>query len=423
MQDWYLIRKPPVYLSGYETEDFDFYAPDGFDELASSFLGTDIILYDENLKPVYEGRGIIQNRTADSYTNAVNRQILVSHTLGNHVHYVYDKKEDVYWLVNAPVSRNGFYSKLIAWYCKYRLRFISPLSGEVVEYPIYAVNSTQYNSGETNGQKITVGSAQHLIYLPYNEETALIDNGVRFLLDKRTTVPTAYRLTQVDSTSYGFQEQSILQWTVVEDQFSPLTDNKDLMVADYYNANAGYSLTIDNAGAEISMAAGDEFQVLFSTYYNDTKVEPAGVAWSSSAGSVAQVSQSGKISALSQGSAVITATYRTLQNSFVVLVGGSSEEYSVNCEGLDADPTILYGSTVSLRFTVNRNGVPVDDVFLSFSLEQAEGIAEIVSQEKNHLQLRAVDQKQNVGRVMVLVCENEAPAIRETIHIKVGGFW
>lgn len=423
MQDWYLIRKPPVYLSGYETEDFDFYAADGFDELANSFLGADIILYDENLHQIYEGRGIIQNRTADSYTNSVNRQILVSNTLGNRVHYVYDKNEDVYWLVNAPVSRNGFYSKLIAWYCKYRLRFISPVSGEVVEYPIYTINSTQYNSGETDGQKITVGSAQHLIYLPYNEETALIDNGVRFLLDKRTTIPTAYRLTQVDSTSYGFQEQSILQWTVLEDQFSPLTDNKELMVADYYNANVGYELTIDNVGSEISLGVGSEFQILVSAYRNETKIEPVGVVWSSSAESVAQVSQSGKISALSEGEAVITATYRTTQKSFTVLVGGSSDVYSVSCEGFDSVPTILYGTTELLRFVVNHNGIPDESVPLTFTLEQADSIAEIISQDGNQLQLSVADRKENVGKSFLLVCESTSPAVRQTIKIEVGGFW
>lgn len=423
MQDWYLIRKPPVYLSGYETEDFDFYAVDGFDELANSFLGADIILYDENLRPIYEGRGIIQNRTADSYTNSVNRQILVSSALGNRVHYVYDKNEDVYWLVNAPVSRNGFYSKLIAWYCKYRLRFISPVSGEVVEYPIYTINSTQYNSGETDGQKITVGSAQHLIYLPYNEETALIDNGVRFLLDKRTTIPTAYRLTQVDSTSYGFQEQSILQWTVLEDQFSPLTDNKELMVADYYNANVGYELTIDNVGSEISLGVGSEFQILVSAYRNETKIEPVGVVWSSSAESVAQVSQSGKISALSEGEAVITATYRTTQKSFTVLVGRGSDVYSVSCEGFDSEPTILYGTTELLHFVVNHNGIPDESVPLTFTLEQADSIAEIVSQDGNQLQLCVADRKENVGKSFLLVCESTSPAVRQTIKIEVGGFW
>lgn len=423
MQDWYLIRKPPVYLSGYETEDFDFYAADGFDELANSFLGADIILYDENLHQIYEGRGIIQNRTADSYTNSVNRQILVSNTLGNRVHYVYDKNEDVYWLVNAAVSRNGFYSKLIAWYCKYRLRFISPVSGEVVEYPIYTINSTQYNSGETDGQKITVGSAQHLIYLPYNEETALIDNGVRFLLDKRTTIPTAYRLTQVDSTSYGFQEQSVLQWTVLEDQFSPLTDNKELMVADYYNANVGYELTIDNVGSEISLGVGSEFQILVSAYRNETRIEPVGVVWSSSAESVAQVSQSGKISALSEGEAVIAATYRTIQKSFTVLVGGSSDVYSVSCEGFDSEPTILYGTTELLRFVVNHNGVPDESVSLTFTLEQADSIAEIVSQDGNQLQLSVADRKENVGKSFLLVCESTSPAVRQTIKIEVGGFW
>lgn len=423
MQDWYLIRKPPVYLSGYESEDFNFYAADGFDELANSFLGTDIILYDENLRQIYEGRGIIQNRTADSYTNSINRQILISHDLGNHVHYVYDKNEDVYWLVNAPVSRNGFYAKLIAWYCKYRLRFVSPISGEVVEYPIYTINSTQYNSGETDGQKITVGSAQHLIYLPYNEETALIDNGARFLLDKRTTIPTAYRLTQVDSTSYGYQEQSILQWTVLEDQFSPQTDNKELMVADYYNANMGYELVVDNVGDKISLEIGNKFQVFISTYLNGTKVDPVGVTWSSGTKSVAQVSQSGEILALSEGESEITVTYRTIQKSFIVSVGGSTDIYSVNCDSFDSTPTILYGTTEPLRFIVNHNGVPDDSILLTFALEEAEGIAGIVSQEQNQLVLSVADKKENVGKSFLLVCESTSPAIRQIIKIEVGGFW
>lgn len=423
MQDWYLIRKPPVYLSGYETEDFDFYASDGFDELANSFLGTDIILYDENLHSIYEGRGIIQNRTADSYTNSVNRQILISHTLGDRVHYVYDKNEDVYWLVNAPVSRNGFYSKLIAWYCKYRLRFISPISGRVVEYPIYTVNSTQYNSGETDGQKITVGSAQHLIYLPYNEETALIDNGVRFLLDKRTTIPTAYRLTQVDSTSYGFQEQSILQWTVLEDQFSPLTDNKELMVADYYVANLGYELTIDNVGSELSLAIGNEFQAFVSVYFNGTKVDPVGIVWKSSDAQVAEVSQDGKITILSEGQSEITVEYRTIQKSFVVKTGETESVYSINCEGFDSTPTILYGTTESLRFTVNCNGVPDDSVGLTFGLNGADGIAEIMSQDNNALVLHVVDQKGNVGKSFELICTSDEPSIRQIFNIEVGGFW
>lgn len=423
MQYWYTMEKPPVYASGFENEDFDFYANDGFEELAMSFLGTDVVLYDANLRPICEGRAIIQNRTADSYTNSVNRQILISSKLGKDVYYVYDKLEDVYWLVNSPVSRNGFYSKLIAWYCKYRLRFISPISGEVTEYPIYVINSTQYNSGETNGQKITIGSAQHLIYLPYNKETSLIDNGMRFLLDKRTTIPTAYKLTQVDSTSFAYQEQSLLQWTVVEDQFSPITDNKELMVADYYNANVDYSLTIDNIGSGVSLEVGSEFQTLFSTYYKETKVEPTGVVWSSNLDTVAKVSQNGKISALSEGEAVITATYRTIQKSFTVSVGGVSDVYSVSCEGLDSDPTILYGSTEFLQFTVNHNGIPDESVPLSFSLEQADGIAEIVWQEGNCLQLCVADRKDNVGKVFLLLCESELPVIRYEVKIEVGGFW
>lgn len=234
MKDWYLMRKPPVYSSGFESEEFEYYAKDGFKEALNSFLGTDVILYDNQLQNGIEARAIIQNASADSYTSAVNRQILLDIDFGDGIYYVYDKSQDIYWIVNSPVSRNKIYSKVSAWYCKLWLKFISPLSQAVVSYPVYTINSTQYNSGETSNQKFTIGSAQHLIYIPYNEETALIDNGFRFLMDQPTPIPNAYRLTQVDSTSFLYKNISLLQWTVMEDQFSPVRDNKDLMVADYY---------------------------------------------------------------------------------------------------------------------------------------------------------------------------------------------
>lgn len=133
----------------------------------------------------------------------------------------------------AP-DNNKMYEKAIAWQCKYSIKFVSPTSGEIVEYPVYDINSTQYGSGETSEDHLTLGTSQHLIYIPYNEETIKLDSGFRFLIDKNRDNPTAYRLAQVDPGGYSCgKDDGLIQWTIVESQFDEKTDSKELMVADY----------------------------------------------------------------------------------------------------------------------------------------------------------------------------------------------
>ena len=58
------------------------------------------------------------------------------------------------WLVYSLPDNNKMYEKAIAWQCKYSIKFVSPTSGEIVEYPVYDINSTQYGSGETSDEFI-----------------------------------------------------------------------------------------------------------------------------------------------------------------------------------------------------------------------------------------------------------------------------
>ena len=118
------------------------------------------------------------------------------------------------------------------------------------------------------------GEDQHLIYLPYNEETIMLDTQTRFLMDKNKVDPTAYRITRVDPISYAVgderAEDGLIQWAVLEDQFNAATDNAELMVADYYTSvpggteetlGASVHITLTDLDGDFKIAGGETKQI------------------------------------------------------------------------------------------------------------------------------------------------------------------
>ena len=198
-KSWYLITRP-LFNSGYEKEEFENYSQDGFSELLESFISGDIEIYDQNFILLQSLKAIVQNVTADAESSSFIRQILIP--IGN--------------------LKTGYYSDI---------------SGEIFSYPVHMKNATQYNSGETAREQETIGSSKFLIFIPYNEETIKVDHGKRFLIDKNHDNPTAFEITQVDTISHNFDNDfAVIRWTLVESQFNSKTDNKELMIADYYKS-------------------------------------------------------------------------------------------------------------------------------------------------------------------------------------------
>lgn len=232
-KEWYLMTKP-LFYSGYEKEEFEHYAKDGFSELLESFISSDVSIYKTNDFSKSEiTKAIIQNVTSDSDYNDFIRQILVP--IGTIKTGYYVKYNGFYWLIKDIVDNNKIYEKSIMFHCNYNLRFISDTSEKIVNYPVYMKNATQYNSGENAREIETIGSSKFLIYIPYNQETIKINHGKRFLIDRNIDDPTAFEVTQVDTISHNYDDNiGVIRITVVESQFNSKTDNKDLMIADYY---------------------------------------------------------------------------------------------------------------------------------------------------------------------------------------------
>lgn len=281
--DWYLMSRP-LFNSGFESDEFSQFAQDGFEEVLESFIAQDVEIYEKRIsaKPIIT-RAVIQNVTSDTYNNSAQRQILCS--IGTLRCGQYVKSNDGrLWLVSALPGNNGMYEKAILWQCKYTLRFLSPVTNEVVEYPVYDINSTQYGSGETAKTHMRIGAAQHMVYLPYNEETVRIDCGARFLIDKNRENPTAYRLTQVDAESYSCGDaDGLLQWSLVESQRDDKTDNKELMVADYYGKSpisvpdepeTGYTISMTPENHIAQVVFGEELAIELVFSKDGKRTEP-----------------------------------------------------------------------------------------------------------------------------------------------------
>ena len=233
-KSWYLINRP-LFNSGLEKEEFENYSQDGFSELLESFISGDIEIYDQNFTLLQSLKAIIQNVTADAESSSFIRQILIP--IGNLKTGYYVKYNGSFWLIKDIVDNNGVYEKAIMFFCNYKINFISDVSNEIVSYPVHMKNATQYNSGETAREQETIGSSKFLIFIPYNQETIKIDHGKRFLIDKNHDDPTAFEITQVDTISHNFDDDfAVVRWTLVESQFNPKTDNKEIMIADYYKS-------------------------------------------------------------------------------------------------------------------------------------------------------------------------------------------
>jgi hypothetical protein len=92
-------------------------------------------------------------------------------------------------------------------------------------------NATQYNSGERERDYMRITSSQRLIYFPLNEETVVIDNDYRFLIDRNLRRPSAWKVAQADTENDAWDGHGIMRIMAVEDEFSP-SDNAQMMLAD-----------------------------------------------------------------------------------------------------------------------------------------------------------------------------------------------
>lgn len=150
---------------------------------------------------------------------------------------IYDAKEDEYLICTEAfniddINYQGKFT-LCNWILKWQKK-----DGTILEYPCYDMNSTQYNSGEQSNRNFTIGSSQHMLTLPSDENTVALSTPQRFFLDKNIDNPTSFIVTQNDTTSYNYGKKGLVKVTVMEYPNNSETDNLELGICDYIDIDA-----------------------------------------------------------------------------------------------------------------------------------------------------------------------------------------
>lgn len=156
---------------------------------------------------------------------------------------IYDSKSDEYLICTESFNIDDIHWQGKLALCNWILKWQSK-DGDILEYPCNDTNSTQYNSGEQSNKLFTIGSSQHILELPYDENTVALKTPQRFFLDKDTEHPTSFMVTQNDTTSYNYGKRGLVRVTVVESPHNPNTDRMDLGVCDYVDKD---TIVTDNA--------------------------------------------------------------------------------------------------------------------------------------------------------------------------------
>lgn len=195
---------------------------------------------------------------------------------------VYNSREDEYMICTEAFNIDDIHYKGKFTLCNWVLKWQNK-NGDILEYPCYDMNATQYNSGEQSNVHFTVGSSQHMITLPCDENTIELSSPQRFYLDKATINPTSFIVTQNDTTTHNYGKKGLVKLTVYEYPSNSKTDRPDLGICDYVDFSAKENLCNCNVLRAVidfesdTIKSGGDAKVFIGKFYDDEENEVDGI--------------------------------------------------------------------------------------------------------------------------------------------------
>ena len=187
---------------------------------------------------------------------------------------IYDSKEDEYLICTEAFNIDDINYKGKFTLCNWMLKW-QKKDGTILEYPCYDMNSTQYNSGEQSNAHFTIGSSQHMITLPSDENTIALSTPQRFYLDKNMINPTSFIVTQNDTTSHNYGKKGLVKLTVYEYPNNTDTDRPDLGICDYIDTNVKKDVCCCNVSKTVieyqttTIKSGGDSQTFIGKFYDE----------------------------------------------------------------------------------------------------------------------------------------------------------
>ena len=229
--EWYLMKSPHDQVSGYEDEMWDDFAEEAFSEMLDSEMACDVELCNYDLSERVPMRVIVLDKVQDTRLKTLNRMVLAP--IGSIIAGKYIFYKGRYWLIVGIVDDNGFYAKGVMTICNYKLTWMDE-NNNIFQRWANITTASQYNNGETSTEYMFVRSDQLLILLPDDDDSLMLHQGQRFIIDRRCEVyekyfdesvkvntenpVIVYQLTRSDSVLYDYIDSGHHEIMVYEDE-------------------------------------------------------------------------------------------------------------------------------------------------------------------------------------------------------------
>lgn len=128
------------------------------------------------------------------------------------------------WLVYEADSDGEIYIDGSLRQCQFKL-YWQKEDGSIIYRYAWVQNASAYNNGESGNSTIVLQSNQFMVYMSYDEETKLLNNGLRMHMSKENSLCRPYTLTRPDDLTYGYGENGVLNMIFTQAQFNETTDS------------------------------------------------------------------------------------------------------------------------------------------------------------------------------------------------------
>lgn len=171
--------------------------------------------------------------------------------------------------------------------CQHKI-FWQKSDGTIVSRFAYTENASAYNNGERGNNTITLRSNQFMVYLPYDNDTAELDNDKRIHISRSNQKCKPYDLTRPDDITYGFGEKGILNiiFTQTEynqdtDKLVTLEDGTQVWICDYIPPSTPLPPQNETTILSANISGRKELKIGFSRTYTATLLDKDGntVEW------------------------------------------------------------------------------------------------------------------------------------------------
>lgn len=209
--------------------------------------GVDIDNFVEQPIKLYNRKYSSANGYTVQFETLIDRTIPIGTVL-------YDTDEQIYYLCTESFNKDKILNNGKLTRCNNFLKWQDD-SGKVFEYPVFDINSTQYNSGVQSDKVMTLGSTQHMLTIVADENTIALEHDKRFFSDRNIKHPTVFKLTQNDTTALNY-DKGLLHLTITEDEYNPDTDSIENWLCDYFKPKVSQPIEITYTGDPIIRVGG-----------------------------------------------------------------------------------------------------------------------------------------------------------------------